>query len=104
MWAFSQRSSGSQTAATRDRGDHAAVVTKFRNAQNAIESSGARAAAKTAIATTAAAKSKVRINWAWGDLIRTMMFRGKSGGHLPTGGTDVKCVSWIYQFLKEFRS
>ena len=101
MWAFSQRSSGSQTAATRDRGDHAAVVAEFRNAKNAIESSGARysqidsfkknaAAAKTAIATTAAEKSKVRINWAWGDLIRTMMFRGKSGGHLPTGGPHVK--------------
>ena len=101
MWAFSQRSSRLQTAAKRDRGDHAAVVTEFRNAKNAVESSGARysqidsfkknaAAAKTAIATTAAEKSKVRINWAWGDLILTMMFRGKSGGHLPTGGTDVK--------------
>ena len=100
MWALLQRSFGLETAATRDRGDHAAVVTEFRNAKNAVESSGARytqiasfkknaAAAKRAIATIAAAKSMFG-STGLGDLIRTMMFRGKSGGHLRTGGTDVK--------------
>ena len=42
MWAFSQRSSGLQTAATRDRGDCPAMVTEFRNAKDAVVSSGAR--------------------------------------------------------------
>ena len=34
MWAFSQRSSGSQTSATHDRGDCPAVVIECRNSKN----------------------------------------------------------------------